>query len=309
MLLYTAHGKDARVGRSSVADRTGLTEYLGYKPMFCSLVNPDSLADTWFRVWSASPSYVDVIDVYELDDSEVTPMDVVDWCDTCFGLDGEPYPNDNALFEAMLNAEHPESTDYIIKPGLDVRRSWRFDVKGFINYEVDDFGLDEDKRKALVASLERMRLLPRNPALSMYNTVGGSIAEPTMEQWYRFMTVTGVVPVVWSVVTGNDISPDLVRIDPIDLMQTAGFQRAQSLLMEWDNSLGETIGFGHARYSSMRNAFITGLDQLAHGIAEQKAGEGGTSRNGTCFCGSGRKYKKCCMRKGMDQLARDWQRA
>lgn len=76
-------------------------------------------------------------------------------------------------------------------------------------------------------------------------------------------------------------------------------------LARWDDCLGD-VTFGHSSFDHMRDSFITGFDQLAHTIVAMMANRIGTNRNDSCFCGSGRKFKKCCMRKGLYELARDW---
>ena len=303
MLLYTVHGKEGGNDRRSVAVESGLSDYLGYVPMFCSLVNRDSLTDTWFRVYSASPSFVEVIDVYEVDDVEASPMDVVDWCNLCLR---EQYPSDSRPFELMMNGHHPESTDYLLNPKAAVRRQWRFDVLDLINCSVDGIEGDEQLKKALALSMRKLRAAPSKMS-SFYESVSGRDAlsgQLTMETWYRLVTLSGAIPFIWSTVTGNDISPRLVDIDVADLGKTGGLQKAQLLLAEWDNTLGENDEFSHAQFQAMRSFFIDGCDQLAHSIADGVASKLRMGRNDECFCGSGKKYKKCCSRKSLDELSR-----
>jgi excinuclease ABC subunit B len=42
---------------------------------------------------------------------------------------------------------------------------------------------------------------------------------------------------------------------------------------------------------------------LAAQVASERARAEGVGRNDACFCGSGRKFKRCCSRKSLDQLA------
>ncbi|MDO4797991.1 MAG: SEC-C domain-containing protein [Coriobacteriales bacterium] len=306
MLLYTAYGEVPAEHLDSVAQRSGLERYLGYRPHFCSLVNPDSLVDTWFRVFAASPRFVQVIDVYEVDAAQAVPMDVVAWCGTCFGVNGGPEPNDDTLIEATLNADHPDATDYIVPFDVVPTRTWRFDVLDILNGKLDGLGLTSAEQSALQHSMERVRALQREHGDLLSTSLGQRTDQLSLELWYRLMVAAGLVPFVWSQVLGRKIAPELLRTDPWALMRTPGYRRAQEGIIAWDRSLGTPGQFGHADFEAMRNSFVAGCDQLAHQLVETKAARAGTARNGTCFCGSGKKYKKCCMRKGLDALARDW---
>ena len=306
MLLYTAYGETPAEALDSTARTTGLERYLGYRPHFCSLINPDSLVDTWFRIFAASPRFVQVIDVYEVDELQAVPMDVVTWSATCLGADGQAGPCDDGILAAALNADHPHATDYLVPFDLEPARLWRFDVRRLLNGQLDGLGLSEGERAALHSCMARVRALPHEHAELLVSSRGRQVGQPTMETWYRLMASSGMVPFVWSHVLGRTIAPELLRIEPWDLAQTAGYQRAQAGVAAWDRSLGVPGQFGHAAFEATRGAFLEACDQLAHVLVERRAASEGTARNGTCFCGSGRKYKKCCMRKGLDALSRDW---
>ncbi len=306
MLLYTVYGEMPADKLDSTAQRLGLERFLGYRPHFCTYINPDSLADTWFRAFSASPRFVRVIDVYEVDDAQAVPMDVVTWCETCFGANDTPAPNDDRLLGAALNADCPHATDYIVPFGLEPSRMWRFDVLRLLNGQLGELGLDGREEAALQHSMERVRALPREHGELFFDSFGGRVKELPLEMWYHIMVVAGLVPFVWSRVLGRRIAPELLDIDPWDLMRTTGYRRAQAGVAAWDRSLGVPAQFGHADFEAMRDDFLAGCDQLAHDLVGKRAAAAGTARNGTCFCGSGSKYKRCCMRKGLDALARDW---
>ena len=306
MLLYTVYGEVPAEHLDSVARRTGLERYLGYRPHFCSLINPDSLADTWFRIFAASPRFVRTIDVYEVDPAQAVPMDVVTWGATCFGVNGGPDPNDDSLVEAVLNADHPNATDYIVPYDIEPKRTLRFDAVRLFSGQLDDLGLRDDEREALQRSLELVRAFQRNHGELLLDSFGKRLDDLPLEMWYRIMVASGLVPFVWSRAQGKSIAPELLRIDPWDLMQTPGYQRAQIGIAAWDRSMGVPGEFSHASFESIRGDFLAGLDQLAHVLVEKRAAATGVTRNGTCYCGSGRKYKKCCLRKGIDALVRGW---
>ncbi len=299
MLLYTAHAAEPLPDLGSVAESTGLERRLGYRPLFCTLLNPDSLADSWFRAYAASPSYVQVIDVYEVDDKSAQPMDVVTWCDECLGS-GEP--DDDALTRALA-PEGSDFTDYLLDPDAAPLRSWRFDVLDILNGRLDDLALGSAERAALQHSMESVRALPSREDVRLGSSLGGNLDQIPLEMWYRFMLTVSLMPLVWSQVTGTRVSPWLLSLVPDALGTTPGFQEAQAYVSVWDQSIGEREAFGHERFAAMRACFLRGLDQMAGQLVQDRARAEGVGRNDECFCGSGRKFKKCCARKGLDSLA------
>ena len=52
----------------------------------------------------------------------------------------------------------------------------------------------------------------------------------------------------------------------------------------------------------MRAAYASGLSQAAHLLMDGRAKHAGTSHNGECFCGNGKKFKRCCDRKDMHEI-------
>jgi hypothetical protein len=53
----------------------------------------------------------------------------------------------------------------------------------------------------------------------------------------------------------------------------------------------------------MRAAYDSGLSQAAHLLMDGRSKRAGSSHNGECFCGNGKKCKRCCDRKGMHEIA------
>ena len=299
MLLYTAHAAEPLPGLGSVADSSGLSRRLGYRPLFCTLLDPGSLADAWFRAYAASPSYVQVIDVYEVDDDAAVPMDVVTWCDECLGRDA---PDDDALTRA-LSPDDAVCTDYLLDVSATVRRTWRFDVLDILNGRLDGLGLDERERALVARSMAAVRALPQRPDVSIGSSLGGGYDSITLEVWYRLMLTASLMPLVWSRVTGVALLGELLALEPDVLATTPGFVEAQAHVSAWDRSVGAAEPFGHERFGVMRASFVRGLDQMAAQVAGERARTEGVGRNDACFCGSGRKFKRCCSRKSLDQLA------
>ena len=302
MILYTAQGKSPRPGNYSLARTTGLADVLRYDPLFCSGVCPESLADTWFRIYCASPRQAEVIDIYEVDDAQAQAMDVVAWCATCMADDGANRA-DAATLAAVLDHPLPVFSDYVLRPNAPAQRHRRYDVLSLIQGNATNLDLSKEAAEAFAFAAQRLQALAASPDVSMFCSLGGDISALAPSEWYRLLTMSGVVPLLWAQSTGRSVSPLLVRMDPRDLIQTRGFQRAQELVAAWDRSLGVPGAFGHADFLAMRAAFIEGCDQLAHTLVGREAARRGIRRNDPCVCGSGRKFKSCCMRKGMDALA------
>lgn len=298
MLLYTAHAREAHSGQVSVAQATGLERRLGYAPLFCTLLDPDSLADTWFRAYAASPSYVQVVDVYEVDDAAATPMDVVTWCDECLER-GEVDPE--ALSRALAPSD-ATCTDYLLDPAAAPHRTWRFDVLDILNGRLDGLGLGDADRERVARSMAAVRAFPRRPDVSLASSLGGGYDSITLEVWYRLMLTASLIPLVWSQVTGRALPGELLALDPGVLASTPDFAQAQANVAAWDLSVGSGESFGHERFAAMRAGFLRALDEVAAQIVAGRARRAGVSRNDACICGSGLKFKKCCSRKGIDEL-------
>lgn len=299
MLLYTAHAREAHAGQASVAQETGLERRLGFAPLFCTLLDPGSLADTWFRAYAASPSYVQVVDVYEVDDAAAAPMDVVTWCDECLGR-GEA---DHEALSRALAPSDATCVDYLLDPSAVPRRTWRFDVLDILNGRLDGLGLGGEDRERAARSMAAVRAFPRRPDVSLASSLGGGYDSITLEVWYRLMLTASFMPLVWSHVTGKALPGELLALDPGVLAATPGFAQAQADVAAWDRSIGSGESFGHERFAVMRASFLRALDELAAQVVAGRARRAGVSRNDACICGSGLKFKRCCSRKSLDELA------
>jgi hypothetical protein len=184
-----------------------------------------------------------------------------------------------------------------------VRRTWRFDVLDILNGRLDGLGLDERERVLVARSMAAVRALPQRPDVSIGSSLGGGYDSITLEVWYRLMLTASLMPLVWSRVTGVALLGELLALEPDVLATTPGFVEAQAHVSAWDRSVGGGEPFGHERFGAMRASFVRGLDQMAAQVAGERARTEGVGRNDACFCGSGRKFKRCCSRKSLDQLA------
>lgn len=159
-------------------------------------------------------------------------------------------------------------------------------------------------RTAIAETVRQVRLLP-SQVDSLRESIGGRIDlnHITMEMWYRLITTNGIIPALWSIATGKEAPTMLVSFDLGDLLQTSNFKKFQLMLAEWDSTLDEDETFSHERFNEMRMTFANDCDQLAGKFAATRAAAEHIGRNDVCFCGSGRKYKKCCAWKGFDEVA------
>lgn len=157
---------------------------------------------------------------------------------------------------------------------------------------------------AIAEAVRQGRLLP-SQVDSLRESIGGRIDlnHITMEMWYRLITTSGIIPAPWSIATGKEVSTMLVSFDLGDLLQTSNFKKFQLMLAEWDSTLDEDETFSHERFNEMGMTFANNCDQLVGKVVATRAAAEHIGRNDAFFCSSGRKYKKCCARKGFDELA------
>lgn len=292
MLVYNVHGSERLEHYEPTADWTGLSKLLGWRPIFCSYVNPDSLTDTWFRLFSASSNFKDEIDVFEVDDRFVVGIDAVLWQDTCVSDTGERRADDETLKDAMAS-DCLESREYLLRPDYVAKRSWHFTLEGLLSGVVD-YDVDPELTRALAGALADVRR-------SMTGEAGY-----TDDARYAMAIMSGAVPLMWSIVTSRHIDPALVSIRPATLVKGTRVSEAIRMLRSWDEAFAAGEPFGIQRFKAMRSAYVSGLNQAAHLLIDERAKRAGTSRNGECFCGSKRKFKRCCARKGMDEIALTW---
>lgn len=157
---------------------------------------------------------------------------------------------------------------------------------------------------AIAEAVRQGRLLP-SQVDSLRESIGGRIDlnHITMEMWYRLITTSGIIPAPWSIATGKEVFTMLVSFDLGDLLQTSNFKKFQLMLAEWDSTLDEDETFSHERFNEMGMTFANNCDQLVGKVVATRAAAEHIGRNDAFFCSSGRKYKKCCARKGFDELA------
>lgn len=301
MWLYTAQGTTVQKNRQSTADTTGLTSHLGFRPLFCSYFNINSLSDTWFRIWSASPRYIDEIWLMEVEEDDAIPMDVITWTESYLPNKGK---GDTVDFSAVLNTEFRESTDYIVRPDVSPRKIYKYSLFDIINANYDSWSLPDNERLSWLSVTKNLRDLSETASLGV--TAGrqmGSVL--TAEAWYGILRLTGFVPLLWSNVTGHKNSRfanAFCMHSTDDIIRSDEFQEAQNLMDQWDDSTDGSRQFGFDSFIRMRDLFCAAVDQHGHSFVESVAKINKIGRNDYCFCGSGRKYKKCHQVMHVDEM-------
>ena len=194
---------------------------------------------------------------------------------------------------AALTDEYKESTEYLLKPDYVASRSLHFTLSGLLAGQVD-YEIEPELTRALAGALADVR---------MGMTREAGYADDAR---YAMVIMSGAVPFIWSLVTSRHIDPALVSIKPGTLVRRTRVGEAIGMLRAWDEIFEAGGEFTHRQFMAMRSAYISGLNQAARMLIDEAAKKAGTSRNGECFCGSGKKFKRCCARKGMDEIALEW---
>lgn len=313
ILLYTVQEEGA-VGKrkqeydeSSMADRYGLTTHLGYKPYFCTKIE-DSIADTWFKIWAASPGCQEEIIMFAIDEKDCVPMNCVDWTNHF------KHMNDMA-FNTILRKEDTLMTDYLIKeiPDDCIRISigslGEHIVRGFAEMSMPkpDY---EEYSKSIDEHVSELSGLIQYADLRFTN---GEIVEKsvvTYERVYGMMRVSGLLAMavecsklILNKNLNKDLNKNLNEEDMIPFwltfikplyMANPALERAQNLLDLWDNSMSdERITFTYEKFYEMHDEFIKALDSATTLVVNERARKSGIERNTKCPCCSSKKYKQC----------------
>ena len=198
MWLYSAQGLEKPKYKESTAEKAGLSAHLGYRPLFCSYVNPDSLSDTWFRIWSAAPGRVDELWLMEVDDSEVITLDSLLW--TNGYLSGEKKD-----FDKVLNTPFCESTDLLIKPDTQPKQIYKFPFLDIINGTYDDWDIANEEKVVWLFITQQIREFQQSSRIygTDDNFVSSDPSSVTCEQWYGLATYTGLIAYIWAIATGR----------------------------------------------------------------------------------------------------------
>lgn len=298
LLLYTVQGNEKKT-EDSIADDHGLTAYLGYRPLFCTKLEPDSLSESWFRIWSAAPRWPERICMFEIEESECIPMNVVDWTNTCLKNDS---PSDDEI-KAMLNDSHPEMTDYLVKELPNP--CWEIPVSALyadreLFARIFKFKEDDPMNRVFVAAQES---IDRTLESAIYGSLDGKkTTDKTYENIYGAIRMTGLVPFLWMLASKKGVSDTIFSIQP-EYFNNSSFMRAQELLCDWDRKIAiPKAKFTYDEYNEMRTKFIDALNSASREALDKAIKKFRIGANDPCPCGSGKKYKKCHRGATMDEM-------
>ena len=297
MHLFSAHGEADIDGHYSLADRFGLSEFLGYRPVWCSGLYADSLADSWFSLWAAAPRFIEVLSFY--DTADYVEIDALAW--TRF-MHGAEYGHEGALercdqIDAIFDTANTPRwrKEYLINPDAvktsknlpivlfsegGLRSGALIDFLGYFYKIADDDRtlFDEAFRRICDDGIEQAEL----------NGWGAPL--PIESQYRLFVQPSGLISLLWSVGLGRNLAGPLLSVASDDLCPQPGcaYDQAQQLRAKWD---AEPQQFTPDDFALMYEKFQQGL--LSAVTSRMRTYYSNVGRNEPCPCGSGDKYKRC----------------
>lgn len=290
--LYTVQGREAK-DKTSVADTSGLTAYLGYRPVFCTKIDENSLAETWFRIWAASPRGTDIINIFEVDESECIPINLLEWTNECMCENA-----DEETIAAVLNDNNKIATDYLVKeiPAVRIEIPVRLLMNQTTVYE----RLLNIKKNDSVLNIFKavQQSCKYNVGKAHMKSIMDVNSDSTMTQ-YGIMRMSGIVPFLWSIATKRGVNDVLMSIMPEEF-NCFSFTKAQILLESWDSIIENGGEFIEDAYREMHDLFIEAINTATKTSIARVAKAKGIGRNDKCPCGSGKKFKHCHSGKDLD---------
>ena len=299
-IYYTVHGADSHPkwsnGRStgSVADNFGFEDRLGFRPRWCSGLYEDSLADSWFSIWAASPLYVEIVSFIESD--KAVPIDALAWTRVRQRYLGMPKGQPGWLdeFEQIFDVDGLPRwrLEYLVPDSPRTTR--KLPASMFTNgLEAEGvrlvagvLGLGDKGTTRLLHYFKH--ILSDSKQLAMDVGLGWPLG---LENGYRCIVQTSGLPaVLWMLGTHKLIDTCLLDVTCNDFGEHAGctYDRAQQLRRRWDE---EPSSISDEDFNELHRLFIEAASEAA-GRASARMTRG-TGRNDLCPCRSGKKYKQC----------------
>ena len=235
-----------------------------------------------------------------MEESDCIPMNVVDWTNTCLGH-GEC---DKEILKAVLNDNEPTMTDYLVEKIPDnclvISISELYKTTTIFEKLLK---IPPDIKKSVINIFRKTQKSCYRTIQDMITTDGGRKVQcNTYEAMYSVMTMSGIIAFLWMLSTRIGMNDIIFSITPEDFNVTSR-ARAQDLIFKWDNACGANdIIFTYEDYEQMRQAFKSSLNSAANKVIESLAKAKGIGRNDKCPCGSGKKFKQCHARAGLDFL-------
>lgn len=321
ILLMTAHGETELPNsdgssRHSTADITGLTERLGYRPVFCTRLYSDNLMQSWLAAWMAAPRYVDVLDMFWIEDSEVIQLDTWYWTQHCLtsAIDWDDNASWSDNKEEVFNIEGVDvwKREYLVKeiPENSFKLPLNVITVGADKFFPKFFSQFKNASDDAVFAIEDMLVdLKDSLCVSLKNSGYSDSRKVPNEAWYNlFIQDSGIFTLLWSFMTRNDFVGWWLSISPETMGRS--FVNAQLERERWNMSCvaGSEENFSRDDFDKLAMLFYQSLDTAANTVArdwiDRKYPNFG--RNEICPCGSGKKFKKChAAPKGFEWLCED----
>ena len=292
MILFTVQGD--KNGKDCVADESGLTEYLGYRPVFCSRLDPNSLAESWFKIWSASPRYPRTINIFIMDSADCIPMNVLDWTNKCL----RRTPDKTTIADVLYaDTESDLMTDYLVKEIPESRIE--ISVPALL-YSTEIFEYAFGNENGIIETFEKTQHSCdiRIKEIQSKTPKNG----PKLDDIeYAVLRMSGIIPVLWQIATGHNMKRFAYMLKPCDFSGVT-FHAAEELLIKWDKAIASKKEFTKEEFEEMHQLFLQGLDVAVKNMLTRESKASGVNRNDLCPCGSGLKYKQCCSKSGINDL-------
>ena len=299
-VYYTVHGADDYpkwdngVPVGSVADDFGFEERLGFRPRWCSGLYEDSLAESWFSIWVASPLYVEVVSFIESD--RAIPIDALAWTQVRQQYMGTPkgHPGWLEEFEQIFDVEGVPRyrLEYLVPDSPKTTKSLpaviftqALETEG-ARILAKLTGLGDEGTTKLQGFFHH--ITSDSKELAMKSGLGWPLG---LENGYRnIVQMSGLPALLWMLGTRSPIDTCLLDVAISDFGDSAGcsYDKAQQLRLRWDT---EPSGFTSTDFDEMFYQFKDAASEAAKRSSERMTR--GVGRNDMCPCGSGRKYKKC----------------
>ena len=248
MLLWTVQGDERNNGIESVADYTGLTDFLGYRPLFCSKLEPKSLEESWFNVFAAAPRCADRIEIYDVDDSLVIPLDSLRWGNEVLR---NHHFGDATLFEDITSRANL-ICEWLIPSECVYKRKWTFKISDMMEGKYSSWPVSRQRRKTLAQHTQDCQ--------APVSRIAGS-RDVDSGLWYRAMMRTGTFAIIWETVCG--ITSPAADISLKQLTDNESYTRAEQLLLQWSDAIDslENKGFNVDNYARMKRCFLASLKE------------------------------------------------
>lgn len=299
-IYYTVHGEDEFPkwddGRpvGSIADDFGFEKRLGFRPRWCSGLYEDSLADSWFSIWSASPLFVEVMSFIESD--AAVPIDALAWTQIRQRYMGSSAGQPGWLdeFEQVFDVEGVPRyrLEYLVPDSPKTTRSLPAEIltTGLSSGGAQIISKLTGLGDAGAAKMQRFFEHIMTDAKGFAEAAG--LKWPLgLENGYRCIVQTSGIPaLLWMIGTKSPIDTCLLDIACNDFGDRAGctYDKAQIIRQRWDE---EPSSITDEDFEELYRLFRESISEAAERSAARMAQ--GTGRNEPCPCHSGLKYKKC----------------